>query len=92
MPPRRYSVNWYSGRLQMSDLPTVRDFAGTSGVHLVVWCKACRHQETVAFAKLAEAGKGDAPVAQLRFRCTVCRSRLTDYVVEGTHLGPKGKR
>jgi hypothetical protein len=89
MPPKRYSVNWYGGRLQMSDLPIVRDYAG---IHLVVWCKACRHQETVAFAKLAEAGKGDAPVAQLRFRCTVCRSRLTDYVVEGTHLGPKGKR
>ena len=81
-------MNWYGGRLQMSDLPTVRDFAnGNAGVHLVVWCKACRHQETVAFAKLAEAGKGDAPVAQLRFRCTVCRSRLTDYVVEGTTSG-----
>ena len=45
----------------MSDLPTVRDFAGTSGIYLVVWCKACRHQETVAFAKLAEAAKATRP-------------------------------
>jgi len=76
----------------MNDLPTVRDFASTSGVHLVVWCKACRHQETVTFGKLAEAGKGVAPVAKLKFRCTVCRSKLTDFVVEGTHLGPMAKR
>ena len=58
-------MNWYAGRLQMGDLPTVCDFAGNSGVHLVVWCKACRHQETVAFGKLTgwQRRRARGPVA-----------------------------
>jgi hypothetical protein len=32
---------------------------------------------------LVASGHGDTPLRALRFRCTACRSRLTDFVVTG---------
>ena len=54
-----------------------------------IWCKACRHSEETEFAALIDAGKGDAPIARMRFRCTSCGSRLTDAVVTGSHFGAR---
>ncbi len=72
----------------MTDPPTVRSMART-GASLVVWCKACRHQEKLGFDKLVALGKGDGWVIGLKFRCTRCRSHLTDFVVSGSHVRPK---
>jgi hypothetical protein len=48
---------------------------------LLVWCKACHHQAPADLQALADAGRGDVPVKDLRFRCAQCGSRLTDHVV-----------
>ena len=48
---------------------------------LLVWCKACHHQAPADLQALIDAGRGDVPLIKLRFRCTVCGSRLTDSVV-----------
>jgi hypothetical protein len=42
----------------VNDLPTVRTLADT-GFMLVVWCKACWHQEELPFGKLVDQGLGD---------------------------------
>jgi hypothetical protein len=63
-------------------LPTPRTTLRT-GYRLLVWCKACHHQKAADLAALIEAGCGDVPLIRLRFRCGVCRSRLTDAVVTG---------
>ncbi len=60
-----------------------------TGASLVVWCKACRHQEKVGFDHLVAMGKGDVRVIDLKFRCTRCRSHLTDFVVSGSHIRPQ---
>jgi Zn finger protein HypA/HybF involved in hydrogenase expression len=48
---------------------------------LLVWCQACRHQAPADLQALVDAGRGDVPVKDLRFRCTACGSRRTDQVV-----------
>ncbi len=57
---------------------TLRD-----GYRLLVWCKACRRQEGADLQRLVDAGRGDVPLVQLRFRSMNCRSQLTDCVVTG---------
>jgi hypothetical protein len=71
----------------MNDLPTPASY-GNSGWCLTVWCKACRYQTDVEFPALVKAGKGNIPLVNLRFRCTNCRSLLTDFVVSGSHMQP----
>ena len=53
----------------------------TAWLCLLVWCKACRHQAPTGLQAVVDAGRGDAPIKDLRFRCTNCGSRLTDSVV-----------
>jgi hypothetical protein len=69
-----------------SDLPTGHDYL-KSNVHLLIWCKACRHQREIGFQTIIDQGKGRVPVAHLKFVCTNCGSRLTDCVVSGSHRG-----
>jgi hypothetical protein len=68
----------------MSDaLPTPASTLAVGYVRVLVWCKACRHQADADLETLIAAGRGDTPLRALRFRCTSCRSRLTDFVVTG---------
>jgi hypothetical protein len=68
----------------MSDtLPTARSTLQVGYVRVLVWCKACRHQADADLGGLVASGHGDTPLVRLRFRCTACRSRLTDFVVTG---------
>jgi hypothetical protein len=47
-----------------------------------VWCKGgCQHRAPADLQKLVDAGHGDVPLTQLRFRCSNCGSRRTDWVV-----------
>jgi len=47
------------------------------GLHL----RSCRLQRDADLDALAASGRGDVSLAHLQFRCTRCRSRLTDAVV-----------
>jgi ribosomal protein S27E len=71
----------------MSDLPTPRDMVKT-GFRLNVWCMSCRHSQDTDFSALIAAGKGDQPIAKMRFRCTNCRSLRTNFAVTGSHIQP----
>jgi formate dehydrogenase maturation protein FdhE len=53
-----------------------------------VWCKACRHSRNADLAALIAAGRGDTRLVRIRWRCGNCRSRLTDFVISGSHLRP----
>jgi hypothetical protein len=67
------------------ELPTPRSMACTSfRVH--VWCKACRHAKDADLGALIAGGRGDVPLIQTRWRCGNCGSRLTDFVVVGSHI------
>jgi hypothetical protein len=35
---------------------------------LLVWCKACHHQTPADLQALVDAGRGDVPVINLRYR------------------------
>ena len=65
------------------ELPTPRTTLAASYVVVLVWCKSCRHQAQADMQKLIDAGRGDVPLTRLRFRCSNCRSSLTDFVCTG---------
>ena len=64
-------------------LPTPRTTLAASYVVVLVWCKSCRHQAQADMQKLIDTGMGNVPLTQLRFRCSNCRSSLTDFVCTG---------
>ena len=70
------------------DLPTPRSISCT-GYRVHVWCKSCRHAKDADLAALVAAGKGDVPLIQLRWRCGNCGSRLTEFIVGGSHMRPR---
>ena len=41
----------------------------------------CQHQADADLQTLIDAGRGDVPLTQLRFRCSNCGSDRTDFVV-----------
>ena len=68
----------------MSDaLPTPRTTLAAGYDRVLVWCKACRHRADADLEAMISTGRGDTPLRSLRFRCSDCRSRLTDFVVTG---------
>jgi hypothetical protein len=54
---------------------------------VLVWCKACRHESDADLQALVDAGRGDVPLIRLRFRCSNCGGRLTDWVGSGEERG-----
>ena len=54
---------------------------------VLVWCKACCRQADADLQALVAAGRGDVPLIRLRFRCSNCGSRLTDWVGNGEERG-----
>jgi hypothetical protein len=66
---------------QLSQLP--RRMLPQTYLCLFVWCKACHHQGAADLQAIIDAGKGDVPLKDLRFRCAKCGSRMTDAVVMG---------
>ena len=55
--------------------------AARSVIHVLVWCKACRRGRDADLQALIDVGRGDVPLIHLRFRCSSCDSRLTDFLV-----------
>jgi hypothetical protein len=72
------------------ELPTPRSMART-GFRVHVWCKSCRHAKDADLPVLIAAGRGDVPLVQMRWRCGNWGSRLTEFIVGGSHMRP-GKR
>jgi Zn finger protein HypA/HybF involved in hydrogenase expression len=68
-------------RADHHELPTPRTTLRARYVRVLVWCKSCRHRRDADLQGLVDAGRGDMPLVALRFRCSNCRSRLTDFVV-----------
>ena len=54
-----------------------------------MWCKACHHRAPADLQAIIDAGRGDVPLKDLRFRCTKCGSRLTDSVVMAKGAAPE---
>ena len=40
-------------------------------------------------AALIAAGRGDVPLVEMRWRCGNCGSRLTEFIVGGSHMRPR---
>jgi hypothetical protein len=75
------------------DLPTARTMQKQADwLCQLVWCKACHHEAEADLQAIIDAGKGDVPLKDLRFRCTRCgSSRFTDSVVmakDALHVRP----
>jgi hypothetical protein len=62
-------------------LPTARTMLPQDFLCVLVWCRSCHHEAPADLQALVDAGRGDVPLKDLRFRCTKCGSRLTDSVV-----------
>jgi hypothetical protein len=69
------------------DLPTPRSISRT-GYRVHVWCKACQHAKDADLAALIADGRGDVPLVQMKWRCGNCGSRLTEFIVGGSHMRP----
>ena len=57
---------------------TPRSLLDARRLRLMVQCEACHHQQDADLKALVAAGRGDVPLAKLRFRCSRCGSRKTD--------------
>jgi hypothetical protein len=72
----------------MNDLPTPRTTL-RAGFTIRVWCKAgCVRRVDVDPQAIIDAGRGDVPLIHLRYRCSKCGSRRTDWVVASKRTGP----
>jgi hypothetical protein len=66
------------------DLPTARNtLPKDAWLCLFVWCKACFHRGPADLQAIIDAGQGDKPLKDLKFRCAKCGSRMTDAVMMG---------
>jgi hypothetical protein len=74
------------------DLPTARTTLRTKYVRVLVFCNSCHHQADADLQKIVDAGRGDMPLTELRFRCSQCGSQCctdrTDFVVT-SHDNPQ---
>jgi Zn finger protein HypA/HybF involved in hydrogenase expression len=48
-----------------------------------VWCKSCRHAKDADLAAQIAGCKGDVPLVQMKWHCSNCGSRLTEFIVGG---------
>jgi len=63
------------------DLPTARSMLHQdSWLCLHVRCLGCKHRGPANLQAIIDAGQGDRPLKDLKFRCR-CGSRLTDFVI-----------
>jgi hypothetical protein len=56
------------------DLPTAR-------TSVLVFCNSCRHRADADLQAIVDAGRGDVPLTELRFRCSQCGTDRTNFVV-----------
>jgi hypothetical protein len=64
------------------NLPTARSILPQTYLCLWVRCRGgCLHGRPADLQAIIDAGQGDKQEKDLKFRCTKCGSRLTDFVV-----------
>jgi hypothetical protein len=80
LPPLPASMTGNTMRDDLHELPTPRTTMQSRYVCVLVWCTSCRHQRDADLQGLIDAGRGDVPLIHLKFRCSNCGSRLTDFV------------
>jgi hypothetical protein len=61
-------------------------------VDLSLHCRSCLRSRNADLQALVDAGRGDVPLIQLRFRCSYCGHRNIDALVTPKErvLGPAG--
>ena len=65
-------------------LPTARTMLPQTYLCLWVRCRGgCLHGRAADLQAIIDAGQGDQPIKDLKFRCAKCGSRRTDFVVMG---------
>jgi hypothetical protein len=83
--PTSCSARSFVGPLPISvtdNLPTARSMLPQTYLCLCVRCRAgCLHGGAADLQAIIDAGQGDKPIKDLKFRCTKCGSRRTDFVV-----------
>ena len=87
------AVSWAADGGEPARRARVAD-AAPDGAHrfrVHVWCKSCRHAKDADLPALIADGRGDVPLVQMRWRYGNCGSRLTEFIVGGSHMRP-GKR
>ena len=68
--------------MRVSDgLPTARSMLPQTFLILHVRCLGCKHRGPADLQAIIDAGQGDKPIKDLKFRCAKCGSRRTDFVV-----------
>src|SRR5215469_6542989 len=69
----------------MSDAPVTLGHAAKASLHLIVWCKTCRHQNKTDPADVAALYGPDTPLETWRERlvCSQCGSRDVEILVMG---------
>ena len=68
-----------AGELGPHFLPRASEHLAAGWLVVLVWCKA-QHQAPADLQAISNAGQGDRPLKDLKFKCR-CGSRLTDAVV-----------
>jgi hypothetical protein len=68
-------------RIYDGDLPTPRSALRNGYIRVLVFCNSCRHQADGDLQAIIDAGRGDVPLTELRFRCSQCGTDRTDFVV-----------
>jgi hypothetical protein len=62
-------------------LPTARTTLRTGYVRVLVFCRSCRYRAAADLQAIVDAGRGDEPLTELRFRCSQCGTDRTEFVV-----------
>jgi hypothetical protein len=52
-------------------------------------CKTSHHAKDADLAALVAAGHGDVPLVQMKWCCGNCGSRMTEFIVGGSHMRPR---
>jgi hypothetical protein len=74
-------------RADMHELPTPRSTLQAHYVAALVSCRSCFRSQHADLEALVAGGRGDVPLIHLRFRCSNCGGRLTDFVCTSKDAG-----
>jgi hypothetical protein len=77
-------------RTDAHELPTPRSTLRARYVRVSLNCRSCLHQADADLEALIDAGRGDTPLVDLRWRCARCGHRRIDMICTGKHVVGRG--